>query len=148
MKRLLLLNGPNLNLLGQREPETYGSQTLEDIVQLVTDTADELNYELTAFQSNHEGELIDQIQNAEGNVSGIIFNPAAYTHTSVAIRDAVSAISVPVIEVHISNVHNREEFRRHSMIAPVSAGQVIGFGIDGYRLAVLGIIKKIESEGR
>ena len=148
MKRLLLLNGPNLNLLGQREPETYGSQTLEDIVQLVTDTAEEANYELTSYQSNHEGELIDQLQNAEGNVSGIIFNPAAYTHTSVAIRDAVSAISVPVIEVHISNVHNREEFRRHSLIAPAAAGQVIGFGIDGYRLAVLGVIKKIESEGR
>ncbi|UOQ42550.1 type II 3-dehydroquinate dehydratase [Halobacillus salinarum] len=148
MKRLLLLNGPNLNLLGQREPETYGSETLQKIIELVNETAAEAGYELDHFQSNHEGELIDKLQQSQNNVSGIIFNPAAYTHTSIAIRDAVSAIDVPVIEVHISNVHKREAFRHHSMIAPVSAGQIVGFGIEGYRMAAHGLLNMIEKEGR
>ncbi|ARI77086.1 type II 3-dehydroquinate dehydratase [Halobacillus mangrovi] len=148
MKRLLLINGPNLNMLGKREPDKYGRHTLQDVVRLVKDTAWEQGYEVEAYQSNHEGDLVDQIQRAEGGAAGIIINPAAYTHSSIAMRDAVSAISIPVIEIHISNVHSREEFRHHSMLAPVCAGQIVGFGIDGYRLATLGLIKKIEDEGR
>jgi 3-dehydroquinate dehydratase-2 len=148
MKRLLLINGPNLNMLGNREPDKYGHQTLADVVQLVKDTAWEQGYEVETYQSNHEGDLVDQIQMAEGRAAGIILNPAAYTHTSIAIRDAISAITLPVIEIHISNVHNREDFRHHSMLAPVCAGQIVGFGIDGYRLAALGLMKKIEKEGR
>ncbi|KHE69168.1 type II 3-dehydroquinate dehydratase [Halobacillus sp. BBL2006] len=148
MKRLLLINGPNLNMLGKREPDKYGHQTLADVVQLVKDTAWEQGYEVETYQSNHEGDLVDQIQMAEGRAAGIILNPAAYTHTSIAIRDAISATTLPVIEIHISNVHNREDFRHHSMLAPVCAGQIVGFGIDGYRLAALGLMKKIEKEGR
>lgn len=148
MKRLFLINGPNLNMLGKREPATYGHDTLVDVVQLVKDTAWEHGYEVEAYQSNHEGDLVDRIQQAEGQAAGIVFNPAAYTHTSIALRDAISAVAPPVIEVHISNVHKREEFRHHSMLAPVCEGQVVGFGIDGYRLATLGLIKKIENEGR
>ncbi|MGI8316173.1 type II 3-dehydroquinate dehydratase [Halobacillus mangrovi] len=148
MKRLLLINGPNLNMLGKREPDKYGRHTLKDVVRLVKDTAWEQGYEVEAYQSNHEGDLVDQIQSAVGRAAGIIINPAAYTHSSIAMRDAVSAISVPVIEIHISNVHSREEFRHHSMLAPVCSGQIVGFGIDGYRLATLGLIKKIEDEGR
>ncbi|MBH0229842.1 type II 3-dehydroquinate dehydratase [Halobacillus yeomjeoni] len=148
MKRLILLNGPNLNMLGKREPETYGRKTLKDVVRLVKDTAWEKGYEVEDYQSNHEGDLVDRIQMAEDNAAGILFNPAAYTHTSIALRDAISSINIPVIEVHISNVHQRETFRHHSMLAPVCAGQIVGFGIDGYRLATLGMIEKIENEGR
>ncbi|WP_226582951.1 type II 3-dehydroquinate dehydratase [Halobacillus litoralis] len=147
-KRLLLINGPNLNRLGKREPDTYGKQTLEDVIRLVKDTAWEYGYEVEEFQSNHEGDLVDQIQVAEEKAAGVILNPAAYTHTSVALRDAISSISIPVVEIHISNVHNRESFRHTSMTAPVCAGQVVGFGVDGYRLATLGVINKIESGGR
>ncbi|ELK46249.1 type II 3-dehydroquinate dehydratase [Halobacillus sp. ACCC02827] len=147
-KRIFLINGPNLNMLGKREPDTYGHDTLEDVVQLVKDTAWEAGYEVEDFQSNHEGELVDRIQLAEEKAAGIIINPAAYTHTSIALRDAISAITPPVIEIHISNVHSRETFRHTSMLAPVCAGQIVGFGIDGYRLAVMGIIDKIEKEGR
>lgn len=147
-KRLFLINGPNLNMLGKREPKTYGNQTLEDIVKLVKDTAWERGYEVEAFQSNHEGDLVDWIQLADKKAAGVIINPAAYTHTSIALRDAVSAVRLPVIEIHISNVHSRESFRHTSMLAPVCSGQVVGFGMDGYRLATLGMIRKIESEGR
>ncbi|QAS54221.1 type II 3-dehydroquinate dehydratase [Halobacillus litoralis] len=147
-KRLFLINGPNLNMLGKREPDTYGHETLEDVTKVVKDTAWEHGYEVEAFQSNHEGDLVDKVQLAEGEAAGIVINPAAYTHTSIALRDAVSAINPPVVEIHISNVHNRESFRHTSMLAPVCAGQVVGFGIDGYRLATLGVIQKIEREGR
>ncbi|GGF08237.1 3-dehydroquinate dehydratase [Halobacillus andaensis] len=143
MKRLLLLNGPNLNRLGQREPDTYGTETLADVINKVKAVTDEYQYELEHFQSNHEGELIDKLHETEGEVSGIVFNPAAYTHTSVALRDAIASITAPVIEVHISNVHQREEFRHHSMLAPVCEGQIVGFGTDGYRLAALGLLKKL-----
>ncbi|MDC3414419.1 type II 3-dehydroquinate dehydratase [Aquibacillus sp. 3ASR75-11] len=135
MKRLLLLNGPNLNLLGNREPQVYGSATLESIVQDVTNFAKTFDYVVEDYQSNHEGELIDLIQQAEGKYRGIIFNPGAYTHTSIALRDAISSISVPVIEVHLSNVHRRESFRHTSMLAPVCKGQIVGLGSIGYRLA-------------
>lgn len=147
-KRLFLINGPNLNMLGKREPDTYGKKSLEDVVTLVEHVAADQGYEVTSFQSNHEGDLVDWIQRAEEEAEGIIINPAAYTHTSIALRDAISAISKPVVEIHISNVHERESFRHISMLAPVCSGQVVGFGIDGYRLAALGMIQKIESEGR
>ncbi|MGP4074378.1 type II 3-dehydroquinate dehydratase [Halobacillus sp. K22] len=147
-KRLFLINGPNLNMLGKREPGTYGKASLDQVVKLVKDTAWEYGYEVEDFQSNHEGDLVDQLHKADGQAAGVIINPAAYTHTSIALRDAVSAISQPVIELHISNVHARESFRHQSMLAPVCQGQIVGFGIDGYRLAALGLINKIESEGR
>ncbi|WP_027955426.1 type II 3-dehydroquinate dehydratase [Halobacillus kuroshimensis] len=143
-KKIYLLNGPNLNRLGVREPGTYGTGTLEDVVRLVTETAQKAGFEVEAYQSNHEGDLVDWIHQAEGMADGIIINPAAYTHTSVALRDAVSSVSLPVIEIHISNVHAREAFRHTSMLAPVTAGQIVGFGIDGYRLAVEGLIQKLK----
>ncbi|MRG86561.1 type II 3-dehydroquinate dehydratase [Salinibacillus xinjiangensis] len=135
MKRLLMLNGPNLNLLGKREPTIYGNSGLEEVETELRELLDVHGWGLSCFQSNHEGELIDHIHKAEGQFEGIIFNPAAYTHTSVALRDAISAISVPVIEVHISNVHNREPFRRESLLAPVCWGQIAGLGTIGYKVA-------------
>ncbi|MDX8046012.1 type II 3-dehydroquinate dehydratase [Gracilibacillus sp. S3-1-1] len=135
MAKLLLLNGPNLNRLGKREPEVYGSETLDDIEHNVREVVEAVQYQLDAKQSNHEGELIDWIHEAEGVYKGIIFNPGAYTHTSIALRDAISSITVPVIEVHISNVHQREEFRHTSLLAPVCRGQIVGLGTAGYQLA-------------
>lgn len=137
MKRLLLLNGPNINRLGKREEDIYGSFTLQDIEEDVAQLIGKYNYELTSFQSNHEGELIDQIHAADGVYEGIIFNPAAYTHTSIALHDAITSIQTPVIEVHISNIHARESFRHKSMLAPACMGQIVGFGLQSYRLAAL-----------
>lgn len=137
MKNILLLNGPNLNLLGKREPETYGYTTLADIEQNLVRLGKTFGMEVSCFQSNHEGMIIDKLHEVnEREFFGIIFNPGAFTHYSYAIRDAVAGIQVPVIEVHISNVHAREEFRHQSVIAPVTKGQIIGFGIKGYELAL------------
>src|SRR5690554_2128558 len=130
MRSLLLINGPNLNLLGNREEEIYGNITLQDIVQNLEVLVGQHNYKLDSFQSNHEGELIDHLQQSNGKYAGIIFNPAAYTHTSVALRDTIKAIETPVIEVHISNVHQREEFRHTSLLAPVCYGQIVGLGLN------------------
>lgn len=136
MSRLLLLNGPNINLLGTREREIYGGFTLQAIEKELTELIEAHGGELNCFQSNHEGELIDCLHRAnDSSYDGIIFNPAAYTHTSIALRDAIAAISIPVIEVHISNVHKREDFRHQSMLAPVCYGQIVGFGVNSYRLA-------------
>ncbi len=137
MARLLLLNGPNLNLLGTREPALYGTATLAAIEQRAVALAKELGHELIAFQSNAEHELIDRIHQAgrEG-VAFIIFNPGGYSHTSVALRDALTGVAVPFIEVHLSNIHAREPFRRHSYFSDVAAGCVLGFGAQGYELAV------------
>lgn len=135
-RTILLLNGPNLNLLGTREPEIYGRETLEDVQLLAQTTAKELGFELKALQSNHEGVLLDAIHEARSTAAGIIINPGAFTHTSIALADAVSGVSLPTIEVHISNVHRREEFRHHSFISPVAASIIIGAGINGYKLAV------------
>ncbi len=137
MGKLLLLNGPNLNRLGKREPDLYGNETLQDIENKVRDVIEPYQVQLDAKQSNHEGELIDWIHEAEGKYHGIIFNPGAYTHTSIALRDAISSITVPVIEVHISNVHKRESFRHTSMLAPVCSGQIVGLGTKGYQLAAM-----------
>lgn len=136
MKKILIINGPNLNLLGTREPEIYGKTTLKDIETELKNKAEKLNVEIECFQSNHEGEIVDKICNAKNNFDAIIINPAAYTHTSVAIRDAFAAIDIPAIEVHISNVYSREEFRHNSLIAPVVVGQIAGLGIQGYLLAL------------
>lgn len=128
---LLILNGPNLNLLGSREPETYGSATLKDLEQALNATFPQIQFSF--FQSNHEGALIDQLHaTLESSVDGIIFNPGAYTHTSIALRDAIASIQTPVIEVHISNIHSRESFRHQSLLAPVCLGQMCGLGLSGY----------------
>ncbi|MBN2311552.1 MAG: type II 3-dehydroquinate dehydratase [Candidatus Hydrogenedentes bacterium] len=133
---VLVIHGPNLNLLGSREPDVYGRTTLEDINALLAREAQALGIELRTIQSNAEGELVTAIQEAAGWADVLIINPAAYTHTSVAIRDAIAAVDVPAIEVHLSNVHAREDFRRRSYIAPVAVGQIAGFGADSYRLAL------------
>ncbi|MGZ4032514.1 MAG: type II 3-dehydroquinate dehydratase [Tumebacillaceae bacterium] len=135
MANVLVLHGPNLNLLGTREPDVYGRTTLEQINRDLQLLADRFGVEMDCFQSNHEGELIDRLQAAMGNTDGIIFNPGAYTHTSIALRDCLSAIRIPTIEVHLSNIHAREEFRHRSMIAPVAMGQICGLGALGYTLA-------------
>lgn len=135
-KPILILNGPNLNLLGQRQPEIYGSETLEDVGARLADLAEELGLAIKALQSNHEGQLIDWIQEARKTAAGIIINPGAYSHTSVALLDALNAYDGPVIEVHISNIHKREAFRHHSYVSARADGVIAGCGTDGYLLAL------------
>lgn len=134
--RILVANGPNLNLLGTREPGVYGAATLADVETLCTQTGQRLGLGIDVMQSNHEGALVDAIQAARGAAQGIVINPAAYTHTSVAIADALRAVELPVVEVHISNVHAREEFRKHSYVSPVAAAVIAGAGVEGYRYAI------------
>jgi len=145
MSKLLLINGPNLNLLGVREPGIYGQTTLKDIEDRMSKFAGEHGLELSCFQSNHEGSIIDAIHEARNKFAGIILNPGAFTHYSYAIRDAIASVDVPVIEVHISNVHKREEFRHTSVIAPVCEGQIVGLGISGYKLAIIAFMERFES---
>lgn len=133
--KILFLNGPNLNLLGTREPEVYGRTTLSDLEAMVRERAGRQGVEVEFRQSNHEGALVEMIQQARGVFSVIVLNAAAYTHTSVALRDAIAAVSVPIIEVHLSNIHAREEFRHRSLIAGVCRGQICGFGANSYLLA-------------
>jgi 3-dehydroquinate dehydratase II len=135
-KKILLLHGPNLNLLGTREPGVYGTMTLDEINQRVAQHAAKYQVELRNEQSNHEGALIDVLHVARNWADGVVFNPGAYTHTSIALRDAISAIQLPVVEIHLSNVHAREEFRHTSLLAPVCLGQIVGFGWRGYLLAL------------
>jgi len=134
--RILLMNGPNLNMLGTREPEIYGTSTLADIERAVTERAGGLGAEVRAFQANSEGELIDWLQREAGDADGLIVNAGAYTHTSMALRDAIAGCGLPAVEVHISNVWRREEFRHESLISPVAAGIIVGLGAQGYLLAV------------
>lgn len=139
MAHVLILHGPNLNLLGTREPEIYGALTLEDINRALAERGREAGLTLDFFQSNHEGALVDAVQGAQGKYEFIILNAAAYTHYSIALRDAIAAVEVPVIEVHLSNIHRREAFRHRSVIAPVVMGQICGFGAESY-LAALEIV--------
>lgn len=137
--KILVLNGPNLNLLGTREPDKYGTQTLADIEKFVKDEASKINVEVNFYQSNIEGELVNKIQEAKGYFDGIVMNPAAYTHTSVAIRDAILAVNIPTVEIHLSNIHTREEFRKTSLTAPACIGQITGFGANSYKLGLIAI---------
>lgn len=138
--KIMILNGPNLQLLGKREPGIYGNETLSDIEDRCRRVADELQFDLDFYQSNHEGELVDLIGSALNKYDGIVINPAAYTHTSVALRDAIAGVAaIPTIELHISNVHRREEFRHKSLTAPVCVGQICGMGTYGYELALLAL---------
>ncbi len=144
MPTLLILNGPNLNLLGTREPEIYGSTTLADVEALCRQAGSRHGFEIDFRQSNHEGVLVDALHeagraHAAGTLAGVVFNAGALTHTSLALHDAIKGVAVPVVEVHISNVHAREPFRHHSWLSPVAAGIVVGFGIDGYALAIEGL---------
>ncbi len=142
--KILVLHGPNLNLLGTREPAVYGNLTLEEINVALLKLGDELGCKLSIKQSNSEGVLVDLIQSAFGKFDGILINPAAYTHTSVAIRDALSAVAIPTIEVHLSNIHSREEFRTKSFIAPIALGQICGFGVDSYLLGLRALCRHIK----
>jgi len=143
--KILFLNGPNLNLLGQRQPEVYGRTTLADIERLVRERAKKLKVGIEFRQSNLEGELVAWIQQAKGKFEAIVLNAAAYTHTSVALRDAIAAVAIPTIEIHLSNVHAREEFRHKSLIAPVCRGQITGFGANSYILALEAALNVNES---
>ena len=138
--KILILNGPNLNLLGTREPDKYGNQSLSDIENYVRTVANGLNVEVEFYQSNIEGELVTKIQQAKGNYNGIVMNPAAYTHTSVAIRDAILAVQIPTVEIHLSNIHTREDFRKISLTAPACIGQITGFGANSYKLGLIAIV--------
>jgi 3-dehydroquinate dehydratase-2 len=148
-KTVYVLNGPNLNLLGTREPQTYGRATLKDVEQLCRDTAKQHKLEVEFRQSNHEGELVDWVHEAGAKkAAGVVINAGGYTHSSVAIRDAVSAITVPVFEVHISNIFAREDFRHFSHIAPVAKGTLCGFGVNGYALAIGGLAAMLDDKGK
>ena len=142
---ILVIHGPNLNLLGQREVGVYGRQTIQDVNKALQKEAKSLGTAITIVQSNHEGKMVDLIGNARKKYAGILINPAAYTHTSVALRDALLACGVPAVEVHLSNIYKREEFRQHSMTAPACVGQVAGFGMESYLLGLRGLVYSIQT---
>lgn len=146
MHRIEVLNGPNLNMLGIREPGVYGNQSLVTIEQMIAKRAQQLGVEVSFFQTNHEGEMIDRIHATYGNVDAIIMNPGAWTHYSYAIRDALEAVKLPVVEVHISNIHKREEFRHHSVVAPIAVGQIAGLGPHGYVLALEALAQQLSQK--
>ncbi len=148
MNKIIVLNGPNLNLLGEREKKQYGSLTLKEIENNCEEFANKNNIKLSLFQSNIEGELITQIQNSRNNQDGIIINAGGYTHTSVAIHDALKVLKIPIIELHISNIYNREEFRHKSLISKVANGVICGFGAEGYVMSLKAMMKILENENR
>ncbi|MDB9495428.1 type II 3-dehydroquinate dehydratase [Spirulina major CS-329] len=143
--KLLVLHGPNLNLLGRREPGVYGTVTLDEINAALTTDAAELGATVDCLQSNHEGVLVDRIHDAWGDIDGVIINAGAYTHTSVAIRDAIAGVQIPTVEVHLSNIYQREPFRHHSYLAPVVIGQISGFGAMSYRLGLRAIVAHLQA---
>ena len=143
---IAVLHGPNLNLLGTREPEIYGATTLAEIDQALAERARKRGARLTSFQTNHEGELVEQIQDARGTADAIVINPGAYTHTSIAIADALAAVALPAVEVHLSHIYKREEFRRKSLIAPACVGTIAGFGARSYYLALEAVIDLLEEQ--
>jgi 3-dehydroquinate dehydratase II len=147
-KKILVLNGPNLNLLGRRQPEIYGKTTLAEIERQVRVLAGELGVEIDFRQSNSEGELVTWIQEAADQFAAIVINPAAYTHTSLAMRDAISAVGIPTVEVHLSNIHKREPFRHHSYIAEVAVGQITGFGVQSYLIGLRAAVAQLEEISR
>lgn len=147
MTSILVLNGPNLNLLGQRQPDVYGNTTLSDIETMCRDAAKTRGVDLEFRQSNDEGALLDMIHAASGTHDGIILNAGAYTHTSVALRDAISSVNLPVVELHLSNIHAREEFRHHSYISGVALGLICGFGAAGYPMAITALVDHLEASG-
>ena len=146
MKKILIIHGPNLNLLGKREPKIYGAVTIKMIDDLLMKLAKEKKVAIETFQSNHEGEIVSKIGEAKGTFDAIVINPAAYTHTSVAIRDAIAAVKVPTIEVHLSNIYAREEFRHHSLVAGVAVGQISGFGAKSYELGFLAALSLLDKK--
>jgi len=146
--KILVINGPNLNMLGKREPQIYGNTTLEDINKALYEYSFSLSANIEIFQSNCEGEIVTKIQNAMNNTDGIIINAGAYTHTSIAIRDAISAVNIPTVEVHLSNIYKREEFRHNSYLSAVCIGQICGFGSNVYKLALDGIVNYIKENER
>lgn len=142
--KFLIINGVNLNLLGIREPEIYGSKTLKDLEKYLFEISFDLGIDIEVWQSNIEGDIVEKIQEARGVFDGIVINAGAYSHTSIAIRDAISAVNIPCAEVHISNVYKREEFRHKSVLAPVCVGQISGFGFEGYKMALEGLKERIK----
>ena len=144
MRKIMVIHGPNLNMLGKREPEVYGSEGLDQINARLKKQAEALNVELDVFQSNHEGQIVDKIQAAPGECGAVIINPAAFTHTSVAIRDALLLLEVPIIEIHLSNIYKREPFRHKSLVTDIATGQICGLGAHGYILALEAAAKLIE----
>lgn len=146
MLHILVLHGPNLNLLGTREPAVYGAGTLEEINAMLVTLGHELGVSVEARQSNIEGELVSWIQEAPSQFQGLVFNPAAYTHTSIALRDAIVAVGMPMVEVHLSNIHQRESFRQQSYLAPVSLGQILGFGPQSYALGLRALVHALEEK--
>lgn len=144
--KILVINGVNMNMLGTREPEKYGSMTLKDLEKELYAYSFELGIDIETYQSNHEGEIVEKIQQAKDDTDGIVINAAAYTHTSIAIRDAISAVSIPTVEVHMTNIHAREDFRHNSLIAPVCKGQISGFGTESYKLALKGLSSLLKKQ--
>jgi 3-dehydroquinate dehydratase-2 len=144
-KKILIIHGPNLNMLGKREPEIYGRDTLDEINRGLKLLSEELGMDAETFQSNHEGEIVEKIQKSLGECSGVIINPAAYTHTSVAIRDALLLLSVPIIEIHLSNIHKREPFRHKSLVADIATAQLMGFGAKGYFWALRAMAEMVRA---
>jgi len=144
LKKILVIHGPNLNMLGQREPDIYGHRMLDEIDKELKALGEDLGLQVESFQSNHEGVIVDRIQLAVGSCDGILINPAAYTHTSIAIRDALSLLDIPVVEIHLSNIYKREPFRHKSLIADIVAARISGFGARGYLLALEGMAKMLE----